>query len=252
MIPAPSPPAPRPASASGPAPGPCPPGAGPPPGPGLPPGPGPPPGPSPPPGHGPPPGTGSVFGARRALAALALALAALSAPVGCGEGTRPPEPPPCDQKCQDGAALRALRETIKLAFNLTLQGKPVGAHDVTIPCVLGGSVRVRGEASSNPVQGTTEVRLTYELTNCSYRQVDSEAPENYSMAFTGSLTQEGTLAVQPTATTALLMSSVSMTFSGEVYDPPLAYEQPACPLQLVQSGGRLAGTICGREAGYEL
>ena len=35
----------------------------------------------------------------------------------------------------DGAqiALRAIRESMKVAFNLTLQGKPVGPHDVTAP-----------------------------------------------------------------------------------------------------------------------
>lgn len=190
--------------------------------------------------------------ARRALAALGLAAAALAAPAGCGDGSRPPGPPPCDQKCLDTSALRALRETVKLAFNLTLQGKPVGAHDETVPCPFGGSVRVRGEAYSNPVQGATEVRLTYELTQCSYRQVDSEAPENYVLAMTGVLAQEGTIAVQPTATTALLMSSASMSFDGTVYEPPIAYEAAECALAIVQNGAVLSGTVCGREAGYEL
>jgi hypothetical protein len=188
--------------------------------------------------------------ARRALAALALA--ALAAPAGCGSGASPPEPEPCDQACLDTGALRSLRETVKLAFNLTLQGRPVGAHDVTIPCPFGGSVRVYGEAYSNPVQGATVVTLTYELAQCAYRQRDSEALENYGMALTGVLTQEGTIAVQPTATTALVMKSESMSFVGTVYDPPLAYEEPACVLDIVQNGARLTGSICGREAGYEL
>jgi hypothetical protein len=189
---------------------------------------------------------------RRALAALALAGASSAAAAGCGDGQSPPGPPPCDQKCLDSSALRALRETVKLAFNLTLQGKPVGAHDQTIPCPFGGSVRVYGEAYSNPIQGATEVTLTYELSQCAYRQVDSEAPENYQMAMTGVLTQAGTLAVQPTATTALLMSSASMSFTGSVYDPPIAYDAPECPLNVVQNGPRLSGTLCGREAGYDL
>jgi hypothetical protein len=163
-----------------------------------------------------------------------------------------PRPPPRSAPRLDTGALRSLRETVKLAFNLTLQGKPVGAHDLTVPCPFGGSVRVRGEAYSNPVQGATEVTLTYELAGCTYMQRDSEALENYGMALTGVLTQEGTIAVQPTATTALVMKSDSMSFAGTVYDPPVAYEAPGCALDVVQNGARLTGTICGREAGYEL
>ena len=36
--------------------------------------------------------------------------------------------PPCDQLCQDSNALRAVREGMKLIYNLTLQGKPVGSQ----------------------------------------------------------------------------------------------------------------------------
>lgn len=198
----------------------------------------------PPPAHAPT--------ARAAFTALALTAGPLAALPGCGNGASPPEPEPCDQQCLDTSAVRALRETIKLAFNLTLQGKPVGAHDVTVPCPFGGSIRVYGEAYSNPIQGATEVTLTYELAGCAYKQIDSESPENYSLAMTGALTQEGTIAVQPTATTALLMKSTSMTFAGSVYDPPITYEAPACALDLVQNGSRLSGTICGRDAGYDL
>ncbi len=107
--------------------------------------------------------------ARAAIAALALAAGPLAALPGCGDGASPPEPEPCDQQCLDTSAIRALRETIKLAFNLTLQGKPVGAHDVTVPCPFGGSIRVYGEAYSNPIQGATEVTLTYELAGCAYK-----------------------------------------------------------------------------------
>ncbi|HEU4535071.1 MAG TPA: hypothetical protein VFS00_13180, partial [Polyangiaceae bacterium] len=182
---------------------------------------------------------------------LALAGAALASP-GCGEGTKPPAPPPCDQRCQDTAAMRALRETTKLAFNLALQGKPVGPQDAVLPCVLGGGVRVQGEATSNPVQGTTWVQLTYSFLQCTYIQQDSESPENYAMTFTGTLRQEGVIAVQPSATSALTMTSDALTFSGTVYDPPLSYEQPDCPVVMAQNGSVLSGTICGRVAGYDL
>jgi hypothetical protein len=187
-----------------------------------------------------------------ALAATGLVAALwLAGAPGCGDGADPPPPPPCDQQCQDGTALRGLRETLKLAFNLTLQGKPVGAHDVTVPCVFGGSVRVYGEAQANPVQGATDVRLTYEFVDCTYLQIDSEAPENYRLTFSGSVRQEGTIAVQPTATTALLMASDSLSLAGTVSEPPLPYERPGCAVEFVQNGAAVSGTLCGREAGFE-
>src|SRR5262245_58145120 len=43
----------------------------------------------------------------------------------------PPEPPPCDDACTDGIALRSVRETMKLVYNLTLQGNDVGEQDET-------------------------------------------------------------------------------------------------------------------------
>src|SRR5689334_14405646 len=98
--------------------------------------------------------------------ALALLLLTLTA---CGSKVSdPPPPPPCDEECKDEIALRALRETTKLAFNLTLQGKPVGEHDRSTPCPLGGTARVAGVATSNAVQGATEVKLVYVLAACGY------------------------------------------------------------------------------------
>src|SRR5262249_43464304 len=64
-------------------------------------------------------------------------------------GPKPAPAPPCDQACQDGAALRGMRETVKLVYNLKLQGKPVGMHDETTPCPGGGTAHVTGTAMSN-------------------------------------------------------------------------------------------------------
>lgn len=184
---------------------------------------------------------------QRAIAVVALAASLL----GCG-AEEAPASPPCEQQCQDGVAIRALRETMKLVYNITLQGNPVGAQDETTPCPLGGSAHVFGVATSNAVHGATELELTYELDQCRYLQRDDEPAENYDMTLTGTVTQSGTLAVQPTATTGLVIRSDSVTLGGTVYDPPLAYAETECVIELGQSGSNVSGTICGREAGADL
>lgn len=184
--------------------------------------------------------------ARAPFAAVLIALAAA-----CGDGPKPPPPPPCDEACRDGIALRGLRETTKLVFNLTLQGKPVGTYDVTTPCIRGGTARVFGSATSNATQGSTEVALTYVFDRCAYLQKDDDAEENYDVTVTGTLEQSGTLAVQPTSTTALLMKSDAITLTGTVYDPPSSYEARACPLDVFQNGNRVAGTMCDRDVSFD-
>ncbi|OJY28044.1 MAG: hypothetical protein BGO98_21015 [Myxococcales bacterium 68-20] len=191
----------------------------------------------------------------RASLVLSVALCSFASSylgAGCSSAaTTPPPPPPCEEDCKDGVALKALRETMKLAFNLTLQGKPVGEHDLTTPCPLGGTARVFGTATSNAVQGATDVRLTYVLADCGYLFKDDDAEDNYSMRLDGTITQEGILAVQPSATSALVMKSEKMKLSGTVYDPPLDYAAE-CPIELGQNGNKLTGTICGREAKTDL
>jgi hypothetical protein len=171
--------------------------------------------------------------------------------VACG-GPDPEPSPPCEQECQDANALRALRETLKLVFNLTLQGNPVGAQDESTPCPTGGSARVFGQATANAIQGAIEVDLTYEFMDCAYLQRDEDPDENYNMTFAGSVLQQGTIAVQPSVTTALNMSSEALTLFGNVYDPPLEYREEACPVRIGQNGNQVSGTICGREAGVDL
>lgn len=199
------------------------------------------------------------------LVALALALAgtlAGAAGGGCSSdsGAAPPcscsapVPPPeeeCDSRCADGVALRAMRETMKLAFNLALQGKPVGPQDATGACPEGGGFRVFGEAGSNALQGTTEVKLTYVFDRCVYRQIDDDLDENYLMTVTGTLTQDGTIAVQPSATTALIIRSDDLTLTGEVYLPAQPYSIAGCATVLSQTGNAIAGTVCGRAAGFD-
>jgi hypothetical protein len=179
--------------------------------------------------------------------ALLLALGALA----CGAEDPPPSPP-CEEKCQDKIAVRALREMMKLAYNLTIYTNPVGPQDETTPCPQGGQAHVFGEATTNTLQGANIVNLTYVFTGCGHIERDDEADENYEMTLDGEITQVGTMAVQPTITTALILHSVSMTMSGTVYDPPLDFQVDACEIQLGQDGNNLSGTICGRITGVDL
>lgn len=176
------------------------------------------------------------------LASFALACTAEEEPI----------EPPCDDRCKDGIAIRALRETVKLVYNLTLQAKPVGEQDAVTACSFNGSARVFGFATSNPVQGATEVDLTYELSECAHAEYDEDPRENYQMGFQGRLTQVGVLAVQPTATTALLMQSESLSMAGYVNDPPSEFSALDCEIELAQSGNDLSGTLCGRPVGVDL
>ena len=177
---------------------------------------------------------------------LALQLSA------CASDIEAEPAPPCDQLCQDSNALRAVREGMKLIYNLTLQGNPVGPQMEFIPCPQGGLAGVAGEATSNAEQGATEVSLTYGFQDCAYLRRDEEPEENHNLTLTGIITQQGVIAVQPSVTTALLMSSEALTLTGTVYDPPIPYSADACELSLSQSGDDLSGTICGRPAGVDL
>lgn len=179
---------------------------------------------------------------------IVLALAGCTGPSTEGTG----DIPPCDQKCQDESASRALRETMKLAFNLTLQGKPVGTHDVSTPCPQGGTGRIQGTAFSNPQQGATEVDLVYTFDKCSYLLKDDTPISNYRMTLSGKITQKGIIAVEPSATTGLVIGSDNVTFDGTVYEPPIPFKVENCVIAFGQNGNRLSGTLCGREVAVSL
>ena len=187
-----------------------------------------------------------AFRARARVFAAALWLA--PATTGCGSDDEPAAAAACEEQCQDAIALRAVRETMKFMFNITLQAQPVGAQDVTENCATGGSARIFGNADSVPEQGATFVDLTYDFDACGYLERDDERDENYSVTISAVLTQRGTLAVQPSATTAIVIESDSLTLSGTVSDPPIDYAATACRFTLAQNGDELSGTICGREA----
>jgi len=185
---------------------------------------------------------------------------------GCGAGPRPAAAPACDQACQDGVALRALRTAMKIAYNFEVSTKPVGPQDGTAPCISfdgsrGGSVHVFGDAEVNAVQGASIVSLTYDFKDCLYSAPpDPSADQNYSLTLTGQVIENGTISVQPTATTALIIQTVvdsstlqpanSLSASGTVYDPALDYVVSGCALSVVQNGNAVSGALCGRSAGF--
>jgi hypothetical protein len=152
----------------------------------------------------------------------------------------------------DDVAITAFRDTLKAAYNLTLQGGPVGPQDATTKCALGGAVHVHGTATSNADQGTTTVNLTYDLMACAFAQVDTDPTQTYSITATGSATEVGTLSAQPSSTTALMITSASMTLTGTVYSPALDYQASDCAITLGQDGNILGGTLCGRTVGASL
>jgi hypothetical protein len=207
----------------------------------------------------------SAFRARWLPPRAGLAVWLLAA-VGCGAGPRPAAAPPCDQQCQDGVALLGLRTAMKLAYNFEVSTKPVGAQDGTAPCVSfdgsqAGTVHVFGTASVNAIQGASIVSLTYNFKNCLYSAPpDPTANQNFSLKMNGEVTEDGTLSVQPTSTTALSIGTVlddstmlpteSLSISGTVYDPPVDYAVSSCALSVIQDGNSVSGALCGRSAGF--
>ncbi len=170
---------------------------------------------------------------------------------GCGNEEEA-KPKTCDPECQDQVAARSLRDVIKLVYNLTLQGNPVGMQDETTRCPHGGSARVGGVATSVADQGANDLELGYALESCAYQHKDDDAEESYDVVISGIVLETGVLAVQPTATTALIFESEAISIEGEVFDPPVPYAETACALRLAQDGQHLSGTWCGRQTGFDL
>lgn len=169
--------------------------------------------------------------------------------VSCGASVNdPPAPPPCDQLCMDQVAVRAVRQTIKLAYNITLQSNPVGAQDEFTPCPNGGTAHIFGSATSNAFVGATDVDLTYVFDNCRYVQQDDTPGQNYAISISGTIHEKGVLAAQPTSTIAILMDSPAMSIAGTVYEPAVQFSVDNCPLSITQNGNRGDAILCGRNA----
>jgi hypothetical protein len=209
--------------------------------------------------------------------AVLIALGATS----CSDGKSPEPAGPCDQQCQDGVALRAVREVMKYVFNRRLWGNEAGAQDETSRCETNaGSAHIFGDAVSNTQQGSTEVKLTYEFYSCRALRTEATPSLNYNLSLRGTITEVGTLSAQSTSTMALELATVGggadagadgsaddgadgsaesavdgglfsrMSFVGTVYDPPIDYNETGCEVVAVQNGNNVTGTVCGRPTGF--
>jgi hypothetical protein len=157
----------------------------------------------------------------------------------------------------DKTAVLGLRFGLRDAFNLLLQGHDVGPQDSMVQMCIprdpsSGTVHIFGTATANAAQGATFVDLTYVLDHCVTQRTDNDPTQTYKLTFTGTIREVGTIAVQPSSTTSLGLSSDSLTISGTVEDPALDYEGMACPMTFAQSGNQMTGNLCGRDVGLTL
>jgi hypothetical protein len=184
----------------------------------------------------------------RTLIALAACLALTN---GCAGGKAPAPPPPCDQICKDNIALRSLRETMRFVYNQRLPGRPVGMQDASASCLMNGTVQIAGDAGSNPDQGATTVDLIFLFVGCFYQPAKSATHDrNYAMKLNGTVTESGTLSVQPTSTTSLVIRGDDFSFEGMVDDPAVEYRETGCAVDVAQNGNAVSGTLCGRPASF--
>ena len=184
-----------------------------------------------------------------ALLAVAL-VAALASMVACSSSSSK-TPTTCDPSCQDDVAVRGLRDAVKLAFNLLLQGQPVGTQDtMVVPCPLGGMVQVHGTATSVAEQGTTMLTdLTYDFEACGYSETDTDPTKTFSLTLTGSVVENGNLANDPSSTTAITLDSDALSITGTVFSPGIQYGladggAESCSVHLGQNGDDVSGTVC--------
>jgi hypothetical protein len=166
---------------------------------------------------------------------------------GCG-GNAPAAPATCDQACQDGVALRALRVGMRAAYNFAIATKPVGMQDATAPCIPTGSVHIVGTAETNAMLGTSHVDLTYTFTDCRNPSPKSTTPDrNYDLTMNGAVNENGMLAMGG-PTTSLVFMGTGLTVTGTVYDPALKYDVMDCDLVANQDANNVNGFLCGRKA----
>jgi hypothetical protein len=124
-------------------------------------------------------------------------------------------------------------------------------QDASATCLMNGAVQIAGDAGSNPDQGATTVDLNYVFDGCFYQPAKSATHDrNYAMKLNGTVTESGTLSVQPTSTTSLVIRGDDFSFEGTVDDPAVEYRETGCAVDVAQNGNAVSGTLCGRPASF--
>ena len=129
-------------------------------------------------------------------------------------------------------------------FEEHIAGRPLGSHDLTVTCPLGGSVRITGTTASD------RILLTYDLSDCRLEPSSVDASSSVDITLTGELTQDvvpGATASEGTATLTATNLSMrgSATYGSEEGDID---EQCDVAMSLLASEASLAGVgeLCGR------
>lgn len=157
-----------------------------------------------------------------------------------------PEPPTCDQGCQDAVALKGTVETALKLYNDNLANGTTPTIDLTAPCSRGGSVRIVGLLSVTPDE-TVSVDLAYTFTACAHASYD------FSFTFDGALTMKGAFRNTDDGNDFVdfTFSSPTLSIAGKVLVDDIPTIAVTCPLDAVFEMQNDAwqppyGMLCGR------
>jgi hypothetical protein len=152
----------------------------------------------------------------------------------------------CDVTCQDQIIGYALDETLWLLWNENFAGQPSGNQSRTVNCPLGGTAQVSG-TTGVATNGINTIHLTLNLQSC------ENSNTTYSLAFTGSLTWDGSFSNSSANAVTLKSSSLDVQGTVKRYDMPDVSQTCAVSLtdvynkQSSTTAVWLNGEICGRE-----
>lgn len=145
----------------------------------------------------------------------------------------------CTGACVDlqvGIALVSLCNTL---YNTNLAGKPVGRHDVSASCPLGGQAHMTGNVGKSSSDAITTVNLTYAMTGCRVRS------NSIDVAFDGTVTLAGSF--DATSYQSENASSKALSYSGSFAGAAVA--GTACDAHVnddTTASPRYSGSLCGR------
>lgn len=153
-------------------------------------------------------------------------------------------PPRCGQTCQDYLVGLALDDTLWLLYNQNVAGTPAGANDRSATCPLGGTAHITG-TTAVASNGVTTLHLSFDLASC------SNSASFFSLAFTGSVSMEGTFESGANKFTAMTFSGASVQMSGSLKfldDPAIGASCDVAETQQDSTSSQsLDGRVCERE-----